>query len=194
MNTAIRVFRISSAALALTLGACGGSSTNATIGGTISGLGSGTSLVLQNNGSDNLTVTANGGFSFPAKIGANNAYAVTVLTQPLGQLCTVGNGNGTVDSKGDDVTGVTVACVSNSTLQGTVSGLTAGTAVTLSNGQILLPVAINGPFAFPGTLDIGATYNVTVATQPAGLTCTVLNGSGTVVANVAVSVSVNCAP
>ncbi len=185
---------MSSAALALGLSGCGGGSSDATIGGNISGLASGTSLVLQDNGSDNLTITANGGFSFPNKIGANSSYAVTVLTQPLGQLCTVGNASATVDSKGDNVTNVTVACVSNSTIGGTVSGLTAGTAVTLSNGQVLLPVAINGAFAFPGTLDVGATYDVTVATQPVGLTCTVLNGSGTVAANVAVDVTVNCAP
>lgn len=194
MNFALRAFWISSAALALGLVGCGGGGTDATISGNVSGLAAGTSLVVQDNGSDNLTITANGGFGFPNKVGTNAAYAVTVLTQPVGQLCTVGNGSGTVDSKGDNVTNVTLACVSSSTLQGTVSGLVAGTAVTLSDGQVLLPVAVNGAFAFPGALDIGATYDVTVATQPAGLTCTVLNGSGTVVANVAVNVAVNCAP
>jgi hypothetical protein len=157
-------------------------------------LASGTSAVLQNNGSDNITISANSGFSFPTKVSANSSYAVTVLTQPTGQLCTVSNGSGTVDSKGDSVGNVSVTCVSNSTVGGTVSGLTAGTAVTLSNGQILLPVAVNGAFSFPGTLGLGASYTITVSTQPVGLTCTVLNGTGIVTANVAINVAVTCAP
>lgn len=181
-------------AVAFGLGGCGGSSTDAKIGGSVSGLATGTTMVLQNNGSDNITITANSSFSFPTKVGTNSSYAVTVLNQPTGQLCTVGSGSGTVDSKGDDVTTVTVTCASNSTVGGTVSGLATGAAVTLSNGQILLPVAINGAFSFPGTLGIGATYNITVATQPVGQTCTVLNGSGTVGAGVAVIVTVTCTP
>ena len=44
------------------LSGCGGG--NSTIGGTISGLASGSSVTLQDNGADSLTVTANGSFSF----------------------------------------------------------------------------------------------------------------------------------
>lgn len=180
------------AALTLTLAGCGGGNSGATIGGSVSGLATGTSTVLQNNGSDSLTVTANGSFSFATSVAANGTYAVTVLTPPTGQLCTVGNGSGTVDSQGDSVGTVTVACVSTATLAGTVSGLNPGVAVWLSNGTVLLPVAANGAFSFPGTLAIGSTYVVTIATEPAGQTCAVLNGSGTVAANVAVNITVTC--
>lgn len=192
MNSRTCVKLTTIATLTFALGACGGSSNEATIGGSVSGLASGTTVVLQNNGADNLTISANGGFNFPVRVAADGGYAVTVLTQPTGQLCTVGNGSGTVDSNGDDVSGVTVVCVSTSTIQGTVSGLNSGVAVTLSNGSVLLPVAVNGAFAFPGTLAVGTTYTITVATQPVGQTCTVTNGTGTVSTSGTVSVTVTC--
>lgn len=175
----------------LSLAACGGAS-DASIGGSVSGLGSGSSLTLQDNGSDTLAVSANGAFNFATRVASGGTYVVSVLTQPAGQVCTVGNGTGTVDSSGDSVNTVAVTCVSTSTIGGTVAGLTAGTSVTLSNGALLLPIAINGVFAFPGLLPVGTIYNVTVSTQPVGETCTVLNGTGTVVVNTAVTVTVTC--
>ena len=54
-----------------------------TIRGKVSGL-SGT-VVLNDNGGDNLTVTANGSFAFPTQLASGAAYAVTVKTQPSGQ-------------------------------------------------------------------------------------------------------------
>ena len=53
-----------------------------TVGGTVSGL-SGT-VVLQDNGGDDLTVTANGSFTFATQAGGGAAYAVTVKTNPCG--------------------------------------------------------------------------------------------------------------
>src|SRR5690606_9574410 len=66
------------------------------IGGTISGLADGAQVVLQNNGGDDLTVSANGTFRFATKLAPANAYSVTVLTQPGSpvQICTVTNGSG----------------------------------------------------------------------------------------------------
>ncbi len=176
---------------ALSLAACGGG-TSATVGGTLSGLAAGASVVLQNNAADSLTLTANGGFTFATAVANLGAYSVTVLTQPAGQTCTVGNATGSIDSLGDDVTNVSVTCAVTASLGGTVSGLAAGTSVTLSNAGVLLPIASNGAFAFAGTLPAGTTYNVTVATQPAGQTCTVTNPTGSIVANTLASVTVTC--
>ena len=78
-----------------------------TVGGAVSGL-SGSGLVLQNNGRDDLGVAANGGFSFATALAGGTAYAVTVKTQPGGQSCTVANGAGTVGSA--HVTTVDVRC------------------------------------------------------------------------------------
>lgn len=185
------------AALALGLGlgvaACGGgSSGKADIGGSLSGLATGTTVTLQDNGSDTLVLSANGTFRFGQSVSGGGAYAVTVLTQPTGQACTVASGTGSVNNSGDSINTVSVTCVSITSIGGTVSGLVAGTSVTLSNGTVLLPIAINGSYAFPGLLSVGQTYNVTVATQPVGLKCSVLNGSGTVAAGTTVSIAVTC--
>ena len=70
------------------------------ISGTVSGLLTSGSVVLQNNGADNKPISADGAFSFTAQH-SGTAYAVTVLTQPTtpaAQTCTVANGTGTVGS------------------------------------------------------------------------------------------------
>jgi hypothetical protein len=177
------------AATTLALAACGGG--GATVGGTVSGLGAGLSLVVQNNGAETLSLTSNGAFTFATSI--TGAYSVTVLTQPVGQTCSVANATGTVDSLGNSVTSVSITCAGNSSVGGNVSGLPAGTAVTLSNNGTLLPIAANGSYAFPGLLTAGSTYSVTVSQQPAGATCTLSSpSSGTVVANVMAVVNVTC--
>jgi len=51
-------------------------------------------VVLQNNGGNNTTVSANGSFSFATSIASGSTYAVTVLTQPTGQTCSITNGSG----------------------------------------------------------------------------------------------------
>ena len=168
----------------------------ATVGGTVSGLPTGANVVLQNNGSDNLTVSANGSFTFSKTVEGEKTYAVTVLTQPAGATCTVtANGSGTIDADGTNVTNVAVTCVATASLTGTVSGLPAGASVTLSNAGVALVVAVNGAFAFPGELTAGTAYNVTVTGQPINdvATCTVTSGgSGTKVAGTPTAVVVTC--
>ncbi len=78
---------------------------------TVSGL-DGTGLVLQNNGSGDLTVTANGTVTFALQA-SGTAYAVTVQAQPSSpaQTCTVAGGSGTIAQA--NVTNVTVTCTDN---------------------------------------------------------------------------------
>ena len=101
-------------ALALTLAACGGSSsntaatsTNYTVGGTISGL-TVSSLVLVNG---TATVTISEGVTswvFPTTFVAGSSYSVKVQTQPTGELCAItGGASGTNTG---DVANVTVVC------------------------------------------------------------------------------------
>jgi len=80
-----------------------------TVGGSVSGL-TGTGLVLQNSGGNNLAVTGNGPFTFSQSVQTSSSYAVTVFTQPSNpaQTCTVSSGNGTVS--GANVTNVAVTC------------------------------------------------------------------------------------
>lgn len=80
-----------------------------TVGGTVSGL-SGTGLVLQNNGGDDLTVSANGAFTFASTFASGETYNVTVRTQPSNptQTCSVGNASGTIANA--DISNVAVTC------------------------------------------------------------------------------------
>src|SRR5207245_7427714 len=110
------------------------------IGGTTSGL-SGT-VVLQNNGGDNLTISVNGGFTFAAALINASPYAVTILAQPAGQTCTVASDAGTVN--GANVTNVTLTCSAIAfSVGGTVSGL-SGSVVLQNNGGDNLTISANG--------------------------------------------------
>jgi len=103
-----------SSAAALLLAGCGGTTENATVGGTVVGLSGGTIVTLLNNGSDPIKVGANGTFTFDVQVASNSAYDVTVVTNPTGETCTVTSGSGTVDANGDQVTNVVVTCLANS--------------------------------------------------------------------------------
>ena len=81
----------------------------------MAGLSGGTSVILVNNGTDPITVSGNGTFTFDQQIAAGSGYSVTVQTQPIGETCLVTNGSGTIDSEGDDVTTVTVTCYATGT-------------------------------------------------------------------------------
>jgi len=83
-------------------------STNAfTVGGTVTGLAG--AVVLQNNGGDDLTSSADGSFTFSTPVAAGSPYSVTVLAQPVGATCTVTDGAGTMGAS--NVTNVGVTCV-----------------------------------------------------------------------------------
>jgi hypothetical protein len=101
-----------------------------TVGGTVSGL-SGT-LVLQNNGANNLTIAVNGPFTFSTALANASPYKVTVLTQPSGQTCTVSNGVGTVS--GASVTNVGVTCSNNPNNQGSYTTTFPATENPISEG------------------------------------------------------------
>src|SRR6516164_6565354 len=147
-----------------------GSPTTFTIGGTVTGL-TGTGLVLQDNGSDSLTISGNGPFTFNTAV--SGAYSVTVSTQPSSpaQTCTVTNGSGTATA---NVNNVQVTCTAAAfTIGGTVSGLSGSGLVLQDNG--------------------GDNFSVTVLTQPSNpsQTCAVTNGSGKVTTNVT-NVMITC--
>jgi hypothetical protein len=166
------------------------------VGGVVSGF-KGVGLELQNNGGDDLVITENGSFSFAMPLDSGEEFAVTVKSQPTGpsQTCVVTSGTGSVTSS--HVTTVMVDCtVDTFTIGGTVSGLT-GTVVLQNNLGDNLPLTANGAFTFATPIDSGATYSVTVLTQPTSphQTCAVTNASGQVwngdVTNVRVVCSVN---
>ncbi|HWJ95768.1 MAG TPA: hypothetical protein VNT33_13645 [Telluria sp.] len=78
------------------------------LGGSITGLGNATGLVLV-NGSNRVDVPA-GATSFSmAAVGEDSPYGITILTQPAGKSCTITNNVGTMLKA--DITNVAVNCV-----------------------------------------------------------------------------------
>ncbi len=175
-------------------GGGGGGTTSFQVGGTVSGL-AGSGLVLQNNGGDDVMISANGSFTFPTPIASGKGYSAAIRTQPSGpwQTCSVSGGSGTVGST--NITAVTVVCSTNTyQVGGTVSGL-AGTGLTLkNNGADNLSVSANGSFTFSAAVASGRAYSVTVGTQPSGpaQVCSVSGGSGTIGNSNVTGVAVVC--
>jgi sugar lactone lactonase YvrE len=198
-------------ALSAGCGGCGSGDDRApaemtyTVGGMLAGLasagtgrvGTGFELVLTHSGaSEILPVGVDGPFTFRTRLADGAAYQVAVWAQPYGQQCQVAGGAGTVP--GAPVTSVTVSCtlLPTFTVGGTVSGLT-GAGLVLANtnpgATDLLPVGSDGPFTFPAQPD-GTSYRVTVRDRPAGQSCAVAGGEGTVSGGDLTGVTVTCTP
>jgi environmental stress-induced protein Ves len=164
------------------------------IGGTISEL-SGSGLVLQNNGGNDIVIAAgSNSFTFAAQVPSGGSYNISIKSQPSNQTCSVSGGTGVVVAGA--VTSVVVNCGTNThTVGGNISGL-AGTVVLQNNGGNDRPLNANGSFAFSTPITSGASYSVTVKTQPgapsANQTCVVSNGSGTIGSADVTDISVTC--
>ena len=168
-------------------------STPTTVGGSVSGL-SGSGLVLQNNGGDDLGISVNGDFTFATALASGETYNVTVLVQPSSpnQVCSVTNGSGTMANA--DVTDVSVSCVTNTyTIGGNVNGLSGSGLVLQNNSDDDLEVAADGDFEFAMPLNDGSQYDVTVLTHPSDQNCEITGGSGTLNGENVSTVRVVCA-
>jgi hypothetical protein len=174
----------------------GSGSSTYTVGGTASGL-TGT-VVLQDNGGDDLNVTSDGPFTFATPLADGASYDVTIKSSPASQSCTLTGGTGTITSA--STTGVTITCAAGSgsgsgsgsyTVGGTASGLT-GTVVLQDNGGDHLNVASDGPFTFATPLAGGSGYEVTVETAPAGQACNVTDGTGTIASADVTGITITC--
>lgn len=89
------------------------------VGGTLSGLASGSSVVIQLNGANDLTLTANGSFQFPQSLSFEDSYIVTVFSQPSSpaQTCTLSGASGTLPDA--DVSSVLLSCTADEFLVST---------------------------------------------------------------------------
>lgn len=175
------------------------------VGGQIEGLAGGSTVVLQNNSGDDLSVANvapfDGMFEFERPVALGAEYRVTVATQPTNpwQTCTVSSGTATMGAA--DVTGVKVKCATNSyTVSGSVSGLRGEglvlQALDLTRGGIT-EVAVSPPadtLLALATMSSGTQYEVAVKTQPTApaQTCTVQKAGPGTVRGAGVAVPISC--
>src|SRR5207237_214862 len=142
-----------------------------------------------------LVIAGNGAFAFTTPMENGASYALTVKTQPSlpTQVCSVVNGTGTAGL--DDVRNVQVSCSTTAfRVGGTVTGLAGSGLVLQNNAGDDLAISANGSFTFATPIASGATFAVTVVSQPAlpTQTCTVAGGTGTVGGGNVTSVAINC--
>ena len=180
---------VASAAVTNVAITCGGLRT---VSARVVGLDTGRSVVLQNNGRDDLAFAAEGTQAFATTIASGGAYSVTVLSQPSGGSCLVAEGSGTVGA--EDVV-VEVSCPRNVFVDA-VAGLdtNVGSAAapwkTITHAIASMPVAGGTIQLAPGiySQDSGERFpleprsNQTilgdVATRGASATPTVIRGAG----------------
>lgn len=134
-----------------------------TIGGTVSGL-TGT-LVLRNNGGDDLTIASDGTFAFSTSLGTGVGYAVSIATQPANQICAVTNGTGTTGAA--NITNVTVTCDAG-------NGVIAPSALSYPSPQTYAVGVAITPLN-PTVTGTATSYGVSPA-LPAGLTLNTTTG------------------
>ncbi|MGO8973810.1 MAG: beta strand repeat-containing protein [Steroidobacteraceae bacterium] len=165
------------------------------IGGTVFGLASGMSVVLNNTNGDSVTVAANGAFTFPRSLASGAPWSVTVANQPTGQGCTITNGSGVMQAANS--TAIEVACENLYTVTAEVSGLAANGTLTLAlkSGamQQTTTVTADGTVSFPVGLPVGAGFDIFATSAPSGQGCS--GGGGTVSASAGATngIAVTCA-
>lgn len=189
-------------ACALGLTACGGGDDNIQLGGVVTGLTK-NGLEIQNNGGPPLAIPAFAStFAFPALIGSDSDFNITIKTQPASSTCEVINGNGKSGAFG--VFSVEIRCVTFSfDLGGSISGLDSA-GLVLINGRdrqsipagatsfTMTKFQADGKTYESGRVPDGQPYGITVLQQPAGRICSVANGTGTMGGSAITNVAVTC--
>lgn len=169
-----------------------------TVRAAVSGLAGGNTVVLRNNGGDDLSPSSNTTWSFATPVAAGLGYSVTVQTNPTtpNQTCTVtGGGNGTGGGTSSTDVTVTVTCVTNQyNVQGNITGLSGGESVTLQINGGGNQTITNPTSTFSFSLADESAYAVTVLSQPTGKGCKVTNGTGTLAGATVTNVVVACGP
>lgn len=114
---------------------------------------------------------------------------------PLAVLFLAACGGGWHGGWGGGATPTTPTSSATYSVGGTLTGLTAGNNITLTdNGADTLPLTTNGPFTFATRLANAAVYNVAIGgtPQPTNQPCTLTYGAGTINATNVTNLNVFC--
>jgi len=183
-------------ACAVLLTACGGDDGQLLLGGQISGVTKPGMILTNNGGSDyEVPVPSNGTgvstFFFPTLISSDDKYDVQVKSKPTNvDQCTLFQNTGRA---GFDVTTIQIACTfKTQALTGTVSNLKNELVLVNGSNRVTVPAGAT-TFAMARVAQ-DAPYGVSILANPAGQSCTIANGVGTMGAADVNNVTVTCAP
>jgi hypothetical protein len=183
-------------ACAVLLTACGGDDGQLLLGGQIAGVTKPGMVLTNNGGSDyEIPVPSNGTgvttFFFPTRISSDDKYDVRVKSTPTNiEKCELFQNTGRA---GFDVTTIQIACTfKTQALTGTVSNLKND--LILVNGSDRVPVPAGATTFSMARVAQDAPYGVSILANPAGQSCTIANGVGTMGAADVNNVTITCAP
>lgn len=165
-------------ACALGLAACGGGNGDLLLQGSISGITK-DGLILTNNGGDDLAVLANAtSFQFSRAVSTDDEFNIEVKAKPSNvDTCTVTNGKSRANYY--TIAQVSIACIiKKHPLDIKIEGLTTN-GLAVVNGTDRKDVPANTTVQKMEPVYEDGAYGVTILQQPAGQTCAVINGSGT---------------
>jgi hypothetical protein len=165
---------------------------------TISGLTTGNSFVLSNNGSVLPPISSNGPVTLASQLTSGTSYALIITSQPNGLTCTINNNSsGTIINS--SMTNISISCIpATYKISATISGLSSSGSLTLSNNDVKLTaisasnIPPSGQALLASKIGTGSKYNITIANQPNGSNCLVSNSSGVVTNSDITNVSVAC--
>lgn len=140
------------------------------LGGTVSGLATGQSVILLASAGSwggatvTKTVNSDGVYTFPWGVSPTSSYTVSVQTQPSGQTCSIANATGTANA---NVTNINVSCGNNSET-GTTPGGTVSTGITgggFVSGSTQFSAPSNPPNGYSFPYDV---ISFSASTTPGG--------------------------
>jgi len=114
-----------------------------TVGGTVTGLASGQSMTLVNNGGNVKVVSGNGPFTFSTALTQGTNFSISIMSQPSGQTCNVSNGYGWIFS---NVTNIAINC--GSTSSQLISSTPLSGAYTGTSGNDVFNGTIPADYAY----------------------------------------------
>lgn len=163
-----------------------------TVGGNISGLAA-SGLVLKLNSTNLIIANGANSFKFATALTTGTAYTVSVGIQPVGYLCTVSNGSGTISTI--NISNISINCARSYTVGGGITGLTkSGLILKLNGGANKIIPSGATAYTFATSLIAGTPYTVTLFAVPAGLNCIVANNPGVMGSANITNVNVSCTP
>ncbi|MCU0823775.1 MAG: concanavalin [Leptospira sp.] len=139
------------------------------LGGSVLGMVPGGSVLIKNGGEE-ITVTADGNFSFSSRFPTGTPYAVSI-TPSSNMNCTLSNGSGTFQTA--NITTVAINCSWGSNfheLAVNVNGTAASFSVQ-NNGSDSLSISTLGLQPFSIRIANGAAYDIRFTSQPSGAVC-----------------------